>query len=186
MPLSQTSQRRPPGARPWPLIALAAGTLLLGAGVSTWVARQGARAPGDCTCEPVDGLRREVGELRSRLEELRFAVQLSSATSSPPALHQAVPAPTSSPGDAPPGSAVAPAERPDQPGPRPAGGTGGKRYARFDVPVSLVSVRQAPTGELVVENIEPSLTGRTLVITAFTADGAPETLSITVPAPARP
>lgn len=179
--MTRSSPVHPLGTRPWPLIALAAGTLLLCAGVSAWIARPGVRASGDCTCEPVDELRREVGELRSRLEELRFAVQLSSATAAPAAIHQVAPGPS-----APPGSVPAQAERRSEPGPRPAGGTGEKRYTRIDVPVSLVTVRQAPTGELVVENIEPSLTGRSMEITAFTADGVAETLRITVPAPARP
>ncbi len=121
-----------------------------------------------------EALLREVADLRRELTQLRFAVQLSAATNPNPG---ALPPPGGLPDPAPeppptPRVAAAPSDRPPDPA---------RRYERFDVPTSAVTVRQGSGGDLVIWSTDPALAGQVIEVRAWTSDATPHLLRLTVP-----
>lgn len=165
----------PPGSRrPGAAVALALAAAAVGALAVAWMTSAGASARPDCGCDAP--LRGEVAALRLELEQLRFAVQLAGATgpTTPPAPAAASPpaAPPATPGPA-------DAHRPATAAPPQAEGAGSEE--RFETPTSAVTVRRGSSGDLVVRNTDPALTGQTIEVRAHGPGAAPALLQVVVP-----
>jgi hypothetical protein len=173
--MSQPPSTSPGARRHGAPVALALAAAACGALAVAWMTSAGAAASPDCGCGAP--LRREVAALRLELEQLRFAVQLAGATgpTTPPAAAAAslpaAAAPPATPGpvDAPRSTAVGPqAEGPSQ-------------GERFETPTSAVTVRRGSSGDLVVRNADPALTGQTIEVRAHGPGAAPVVLQVVVP-----
>ena len=123
-----------------------------------------ATAPSPCDCAD-DDLRREVGELRRRLQaaELRLSAVATGRAAGTPTPTPAHPAALRTP------AAEADPEK--------------RVYARFFPPTKAVKVHQNENGSIAVANTDPSLTGQTMVLSAETRAGDTVELTITVPPP---
>lgn len=162
-----------------PLLFGAASLALVSAAFSAYLAlshRPAAGAPqaGACACDDaalkreIEDLRREIrarsqapsGDTAKRVEARLAALETKSGVAPPP------PDPSGAP------TATTTVLRDGTP-----------RIQSFDVPSPAVKVQQSPEGSLSVINTDPSLTGKVMIITGHTEDGAAHPMSILIPAP---
>jgi hypothetical protein len=146
-------------------IGLAAAALITSG--AALLLRPRPSAPTPCTCD--DGaLRRDVDELRRLVASTRNDAMLRLA--SRVAVLEAQRDAGGGSNDAPlAASRATPAAMP--------------RFVRWEVPNRAVSIRQVEDGSFAATNTDPALTGQTLIVEGFTAEGEHRPVSIVVPAP---
>lgn len=171
-----TTTDAPRGSRlPYITLALAAAALLLGAYAAFGRPTPAPAAASECACDD-RAIRRELDELRAGLAAVKAqnapgpaaALALQSLAQRIAALEAGRPADAAAPA----GSELPPSQRPNE-----------RRYVKLVAPNPAIAVKQMPDGSLSVRNTDPALTGTTMSVQAQTADGATETITVTVPAP---
>jgi hypothetical protein len=189
--MNQQTRKEPSLVGRWAHVALAVAAAA-GALATAGLAAPSPSSRSACSCNTDEPLWRELAELRLQLEQLRFAVQVAGVTGSATPAAQGGPLATVAPSPHVPRSVPEAARQEpaagrhaDPASSSPPPGSRIRAYEHFDIPYTAVTIQQSTTGDLVIQNTDPSLAGQTIEVRAYTSDPAPQVLRIVVP-PAEP